>query len=125
MHDLRRQALESNKTVSRKARSRIASATSSKATSKVNSPAGSRAPSRQGSDDEEYLSDGTAWRYVVTLCSAYSGPSLCTRSIMVSFSRYCESDASSMLTDLSSSTNSIEDILNGTGDGLAIACPCR
>lgn len=65
MHDLRRQALESGKTVSRKARSRVASATSSKANSRLNSPARSRAasrnPSRQGSDDEEYLSDGTAW----------------------------------------------------------------
>ncbi|KAF2654432.1 hypothetical protein K491DRAFT_600862 [Lophiostoma macrostomum CBS 122681] len=65
MHDLRRQALESGKTVSRKARSRVASGASSKANSTLNSPAqsraNSRAPSRQGSDDEEYLSDGTAW----------------------------------------------------------------
>ncbi|KAF2683111.1 hypothetical protein K458DRAFT_390382 [Lentithecium fluviatile CBS 122367] len=65
MHDLRRQALESGKTVSRKARSRVVSTTSSKANSRLNSPAQSRAasrnPSRQGSDDEEYLSDGTAW----------------------------------------------------------------
>ncbi|KAF2020189.1 hypothetical protein BU24DRAFT_459795 [Aaosphaeria arxii CBS 175.79] len=66
MHDLRRQALlESGKTVSRKARSRQASAVSSKANSKVNSPAQSRAtsrnPSGQVSDDEDYLSDGTAW----------------------------------------------------------------
>lgn len=65
MHDLRRQALESGKTVSRKARSRVPSATSSKANSRLNSPARSRAasrnPSRQGSDDDEYLSDGTAW----------------------------------------------------------------
>ncbi|KAJ4299190.1 hypothetical protein N0V90_004434 [Kalmusia sp. IMI 367209] len=65
MHDLRRQALESGKTVSRKARSRVASTTSSKANSALNSPAQSRAnsrnPSRHGSDDEEYLSDGTAW----------------------------------------------------------------
>lgn len=66
MHDLRRQALESGKTVSRKARSRVASTTSSKATSALNSPAqsraGSRNPSLPGSDDEDYLSDGTAWR---------------------------------------------------------------
>lgn len=67
MHDLRRQALlESGKTVSRKARSRNPSAVSSKANSRINSPAQSRAtsrnPSRHGSDDEEYLSDGTAWR---------------------------------------------------------------
>ncbi|KAF2267144.1 hypothetical protein CC78DRAFT_530949 [Lojkania enalia] len=65
MHDLRRQALESGKTVSRKARSRQASATSSKANSARGSPAHSRAasrnPSRHGSDDEDYLSDGTAW----------------------------------------------------------------
>ncbi|KAF2748324.1 IFRD domain-containing protein [Sporormia fimetaria CBS 119925] len=61
MHDLRRQALESGKTVSRKARSRIASGASSKANSAVNSPAHSRAASRANSDDEEYLSDGTAW----------------------------------------------------------------
>ncbi|PSN72263.1 hypothetical protein BS50DRAFT_673078 [Corynespora cassiicola Philippines] len=66
MHDLRRQALlESGKTVSRKARSRNPSAVSSKANSRINSPAQSRAtsrnPSRHGSDDEEYLSDGTAW----------------------------------------------------------------
>lgn len=66
MHDLRRQALlESGKTVSRKARSRVVSTASSKANSKLNSPAQSRATSRnrsrQGSDDEEYLSDGTAW----------------------------------------------------------------
>lgn len=66
MHDLRRQALlESGKTVSRKARSRNPSAVSSKANSRINSPAQSRAasrnPSRHGSDDEDYLSDGTAW----------------------------------------------------------------
>ncbi|KAF2186319.1 IFRD domain-containing protein [Zopfia rhizophila CBS 207.26] len=66
MHDLRRQALESGKTVSRKARSRNASVASSKANSTLNSPAHSRAnsrnPSRHGSDDEEgFLSDGTAW----------------------------------------------------------------
>ncbi|KAF2110824.1 interferon-related developmental regulator-domain-containing protein [Lophiotrema nucula] len=65
MHDLRRQALENGKTVSRKARSRQVSTASSKANSNLNSPAQSRAnsrnPSRHGSDDEEYLSDGTAW----------------------------------------------------------------
>lgn len=65
MHDLRRQALESGKTVSRKARSRVPSTASSKANSRINSPAQSRAasrnPSRHGSDDDEYLSDGTAW----------------------------------------------------------------
>ncbi|KAF2787904.1 IFRD domain-containing protein [Melanomma pulvis-pyrius CBS 109.77] len=69
MHDLRRQALESGKTVSRKARSKAVSTTSSKANSKagstLNSPAQSRAnsrnPSRHGSDEEEYASDGSAW----------------------------------------------------------------
>ncbi|OCK79155.1 IFRD domain-containing protein [Lepidopterella palustris CBS 459.81] len=66
MKDLRRQALESGKTVSRKARSRNVSAPSSKANSVVNSAANSRAnsrnPSRHGSDDEDgALSDGTAW----------------------------------------------------------------
>ncbi|KAF2008064.1 hypothetical protein P154DRAFT_453483 [Amniculicola lignicola CBS 123094] len=68
MHDLRRQALESGKTVSRKARSRVASGASSKANSARNSPAQSRANSRgpaarHSSDDEEYLSDGTAWSH--------------------------------------------------------------
>lgn len=64
--DLLRQALESGKTQSRKARSRVASGASSKANSAANSPAQSRAvsrnPSQQVSDDEDYLSDGTAWR---------------------------------------------------------------
>ncbi|KAF2707874.1 hypothetical protein K504DRAFT_458361 [Pleomassaria siparia CBS 279.74] len=69
MHDLRRQALESGKTVSRKARSRVESTTSSKANSKatstLNSPAQSRANSRNtsqhGSDEEDYASDDEAW----------------------------------------------------------------
>ncbi|KAF2271777.1 uncharacterized protein EI97DRAFT_437558 [Westerdykella ornata] len=65
MHDLRRQALESGKTVSRKARSRMASGASSRAGSAVNSPGASRAASRNASransDDEEYLSDETNW----------------------------------------------------------------
>ncbi|KAH8723377.1 IFRD domain-containing protein [Phaeosphaeriaceae sp. PMI808] len=66
MRDLRRQALESHKTVSRKARSRVASGASSKVNSTTASPAQSRAASRTRSrqvsdEDEEYLSDGTAW----------------------------------------------------------------
>lgn len=66
MPDLRRQVLESGKTVSRKARSRIASGASSKASSAANSRAvsrnTSRAVSRNASDDEEgNLSDGTTW----------------------------------------------------------------
>lgn len=65
MRDLRRQALESHKTVSRKARSRVVSGASSKVNSTTASPAQSRAASRsrQVSDDEDgYLSDGTAFR---------------------------------------------------------------
>jgi len=54
MHDLRRQALESGKTVSKKAQSRLSSRT--------NSRTNSRTTSRQGSDDEEGdLSDSTNW----------------------------------------------------------------
>ncbi|KAI9699748.1 MAG: hypothetical protein M1836_002783 [Candelina mexicana] len=65
MHDLRRQALESGKTVSKKAQARQSRPTSratSRTNSTANSRANSRAPSRQGSDDEEgNLSDGTTW----------------------------------------------------------------
>ncbi|RDL38095.1 ARM repeat-containing protein [Venustampulla echinocandica] len=58
MRDLRRQALESGKTVSRKAQSRI----SSRASSATNSRATSRNPSRHASDDdEENMSDSTNW----------------------------------------------------------------
>ncbi|KAG9243352.1 interferon-related developmental regulator-domain-containing protein [Calycina marina] len=58
MHDLRRQALESGKTVSKKARSRVVSRT----TSTTNSRTASRTQSRQGSDDEDgNLSDSTNW----------------------------------------------------------------
>ncbi len=65
MHDLRRQALESGKTTSRRARSKVPSP----ANSKPNSPATSRAASRvrgtssrAGSDDEDELSDETSFR---------------------------------------------------------------
>ncbi|KAF2133845.1 IFRD domain-containing protein [Dothidotthia symphoricarpi CBS 119687] len=66
MRDLRRRALESHKTVSRKARtSQQVSTASSAAGSTANSPAPSRAasrnPSRHPTDDEDDLSDGTAW----------------------------------------------------------------
>ncbi|KAF2848406.1 hypothetical protein T440DRAFT_470266 [Plenodomus tracheiphilus IPT5] len=64
MRDLRRQALESHKTVSRKARSRVVSTAASKSNSTVASPSQSRAASRTrqvSDDDEDYLSDGTAW----------------------------------------------------------------
>ncbi|KAL0259404.1 hypothetical protein SLS55_005140 [Diplodia seriata] len=64
--DLRRQVLGSSKTVSRKARSRVASGASSKAGSTTNSRAesrnASRAVSRSASDDDEgNLSDETNW----------------------------------------------------------------
>jgi hypothetical protein len=63
MRDLRKQALESHKTMSRKARTKIASGASSAAASPAPSRTGSRNPSRMPSDDDdEYLSDGTAWR---------------------------------------------------------------
>jgi len=62
---LLKQALEGKKTTSRKARERVASGASSKANSAINSPAHSRATSRtrshQVSDDDDYLSDETAW----------------------------------------------------------------
>jgi hypothetical protein len=62
MHDLRRRALESNKTVSRKARSKQVSAAGSKLNSASNSRHASRTASRQGSDEEDdVLSDGTSW----------------------------------------------------------------
>lgn len=61
MHDLRRQALESGKTVSKKAQSRLSSRDSSRATSGANSRSTSRVVSRAGSDEEEHepLSDDT------------------------------------------------------------------
>lgn len=63
MHDLRRQVLESGKTISRKARSRQASGASSKAASAASSRAASRTASRQASDDEDdnNLSDSTSF----------------------------------------------------------------
>ncbi|KAF2156080.1 hypothetical protein K461DRAFT_88827 [Myriangium duriaei CBS 260.36] len=59
MHDLRRQALESGKTVSRKAKSRQSSAASSKNASPAVSRNASRVASRSASDDEGNLSDTT------------------------------------------------------------------
>ncbi|KAI4090148.1 MAG: hypothetical protein LQ344_004933 [Seirophora lacunosa] len=65
MHDLRRQALESGKTVSRRAKSKNASPASSRPNSAPSSRAASRsrAVSRAGSDDEENgnLSDETSF----------------------------------------------------------------
>ncbi|OJJ43378.1 hypothetical protein ASPZODRAFT_927393 [Penicilliopsis zonata CBS 506.65] len=63
MPDLRRQVLESGKTVSRKAASREASRATSRASSVQNSRQSSRNASRHASDDEDAadLSDDTAW----------------------------------------------------------------
>lgn len=64
MRDLRRRALESHKTVSRKARSRVVSTAGSLTNSALASPAQSRtaSQSRQVSEsDDDSLSDGTAW----------------------------------------------------------------
>jgi len=65
MHDLRRQALESGKTVSKKARSKQSSGGNSRSNSAANSRVGSKNVSRAGSDDEEggNLSDETSFRY--------------------------------------------------------------
>ncbi|KAL2823508.1 interferon-related developmental regulator-domain-containing protein [Aspergillus cavernicola] len=62
MPDLRRQVLESGKTVSRKAASREGSGRTSRNNSAQNSRQSSRNASRQASDDEDagYLSDDTA-----------------------------------------------------------------
>ncbi|PNS20343.1 hypothetical protein CAC42_5793 [Sphaceloma murrayae] len=65
MHDLRRQALESGKTVSKKAKSRQVSGSNSKTTSLNVSPEGSkvtsRVASRHASDDEDNYSDETSF----------------------------------------------------------------
>lgn len=65
MHDLRRQALESGKTVSKKAKSRQGSGAQSKSNSLDVSPDGSkpasRVVSRNVSDDEDNLSDETSF----------------------------------------------------------------
>lgn len=59
MHDLRRQALESGKTVSKKAKSRQSSAASSKNGSPAPSRNASRVASRSASDDDSDFSDTT------------------------------------------------------------------
>jgi len=59
--NLRKQALESGKTQSRKARETISTPSSSRANSAVPSPRGSRVPSRNVSDDESEFSDATNW----------------------------------------------------------------
>ncbi|EEH07871.1 IFRD domain-containing protein [Histoplasma capsulatum G186AR] len=61
MRDLRRQALESKKTVSRKAQSREASRATSRTNSAHNSRPSSRNASRHPSDDEDGESEGTAY----------------------------------------------------------------
>ena len=71
MHDLRRQALESGKTVSRKAQSKQSSRASSRAASMTTSRVASRNVSRSGSDEEEggNLSDETSFRYATPYTS--------------------------------------------------------
>ncbi|KAL1310730.1 hypothetical protein AAFC00_000984 [Neodothiora populina] len=62
MHeDLRRRALESGKTVSRKARTKAPSIAGSKTNSPAGSRANSRVTSRNASDDESEYSDTTQW----------------------------------------------------------------
>lgn len=64
MPDLRRQVLESGKTISRKAASREGSRRTSRANSAQNSRQSSQNQSRYGSDEEDLdsLSDDTAMR---------------------------------------------------------------
>nr|POE56380.1 uncharacterized protein c20f10.03 [Quercus suber] len=59
--NLLKQALESDKTTSRKARSKQVTPSSSRAGSAVSSPRGSRLSSANNSDDEGDYSDGTQW----------------------------------------------------------------
>ncbi|TKA63447.1 hypothetical protein B0A55_10482 [Friedmanniomyces simplex] len=61
--NLRKQALESGKTQSRKARETVSTASSSRATSAAASPrgGGSNVASRNVSDDESEMSDATQW----------------------------------------------------------------
>ncbi|KAE8453083.1 hypothetical protein EG329_012270 [Mollisiaceae sp. DMI_Dod_QoI] len=59
MHDLRRKILEPRKTVSKKAQARLS--TSSRTSSAANSRSNSQNVSRQGSDDEDNMSDSTNW----------------------------------------------------------------
>jgi hypothetical protein len=74
MRDLRRQALESGKTVSKKAQSRL----SSRASSAVHSRSNSQNVSRHASDDEDgNLSDSTNWRYA-HLCYEPAETDLCS-----------------------------------------------
>lgn len=99
MHDLRRQALESGKTVSRKARSKQASPASSRPSSQPPSRAASRsrAVSRADSEEDEAgnLSDETSFRFVVPVIHS--------------------DGARSIPTDRTCSTNSIDELLNGDG----------
>lgn len=73
MPDLRRQVLESGKTISRKAASREGSRRTSRTNSAQNSRHSSRNASRQASDDEDagYLSDETAMRSVLLIILFY------------------------------------------------------
>lgn len=68
MHDLRRRALESSKTVSRRALSKQSSPATSRSNSRAPSRIASSAVSRAGSDDEDTggeLSDETSFRYIL------------------------------------------------------------
>ncbi|KAL8689953.1 MAG: hypothetical protein Q9224_004521 [Gallowayella concinna] len=105
MHDLRRQALESGKTTSRKARSKQASPATSRPNSAPPSRAASRtrAVSRADSDDDETgnLSDETSLRLVPTQPATYHQASwLVILKPSISLTSR-------------SSTNSIDELLNG------------
>lgn len=80
MHDLRRRALESNKTLSRKAQSKQASPAVSKPASASVSRAASRAASRAGSDDEDngggHLSGEASFRYAISPFASAANTSL-------------------------------------------------
>ena len=105
MHDLRRQALESGKTVSRKARSKQGSPAPSRSGSAPSSRAASRsrAVSRAGSDEDEggNLSDETSFRY---------GKETCRIALECAFLTH-HHHVFQVLID--SSTNSIDELLNG------------
>lgn len=105
MHDLRRQALESGKTVSRKARSRQSTPASSTPNSSPPSRAASqsRAVSRASSEEDEVgdLSDETSFRSVFI----HFAPASIRRA-------QTPLPAQTLLTSYCS-TNSIDDLLNG------------
>lgn len=101
MHDLRRQALESGKTVSKKARSKQASGANSRTNSAANSRVGSKNGSRAASDDEEggNLSDETSFRYARARAANQN-------TLQLSLHLY-------VFANLSYSVNSIDEIVAG------------